>query len=34
MKHFIKENKGLAIYSFFIVFATYGIKLDKVHIIV
>ena len=27
MKHFIKENKGLAIYSFFIVFATYGIKL-------
>ena len=27
MKHFIKENKGLAIYSFLIVFATYGIKL-------
>ena len=27
MKYFFKENKGLAIYSFLMVFATYGIKL-------
>lgn len=27
MKYFIKENKGLVIYSFFIVFVIYGIKL-------
>ena len=29
MKHFIKENKGLAIYSFLIVFATYGTKTQQ-----